>query len=63
MLSDALVIRDFSEDARILSKAAAIIRKDMFSHARFKFTGSFTEECQEISLPASLKLLACVSIR
>ena len=47
MLSDALVIRDFSEDARILSKAAAIIRKDMFSHARFKFTGSFTEECQE----------------
>ena len=33
MLSDALVIRDFSEDALILSKAAAIIRKDMFGHA------------------------------
>ena len=63
MLSDALVIRDFSEDARILSKAAAIIRKDMFSHAGFKFIGSFTEEGQESSLPASLKLLACVSIR
>ena len=27
MLSDALVIRDFSEDAVILSKAAAIIEK------------------------------------
>ena len=63
MLSDALVIRDFSEDAIILSKAAAIIRKDMFSHAGFKFTGSFIKECQESSLPASLKLLACVSIR
>ena len=57
MLSDALVIRDFSEDALILSKAAAIIRKDMFSHAGFKFTGSFTEECQESSLPASLKII------
>ena len=57
MLSDALVIRDFSEDALILSKAAAIIRKNMFSHAGFKFTGSFAEECQESSLPASLKLI------
>ena len=57
MLSDSLVIRDFSEDALILSKAAAIIRKDMFSHAVFKFTDNFTEECQENPLPASLKLI------
>ena len=57
MLIDALVIRDFSEDALILSKAAAIIRKDMFSHAGFKFKGTFTEECQESPLPVSLKLI------
>ena len=60
MLSDALVIIDFSEDALILSKAAAITRKDMFGYARFKFTGSFTEECQESSLPASLKLILSI---
>ena len=29
----------------------------MFSHAGFKVAGSFTEECQESSLPASLKLI------
>lgn len=57
MLTDALIIRDFSEDALILSKAAAIIRNDMFNHTGFKFTGSFSEGCQESSVPASLKLI------
>lgn len=45
MINDAVQQRDFSEDAVILAKAAEIVRKDMFSHKGFKFSGSFTEGC------------------
>ena len=54
LLKEALKNRDFTEDAVILAKAAAIVRKDIFSHQGFKFTGSFPAECQEESLPSSL---------
>uniref|UniRef100_UPI00358EABF1 uncharacterized protein n=1 Tax=Myxine glutinosa TaxID=7769 RepID=UPI00358EABF1 len=57
MLKEALKNRDFSEDAVILAKAATIVRKDIFSHQGFKFTGCFSAECQEDSLPSSLKSL------
>lgn len=57
MLWEALSKRDFEEDALILAKAAKIIRKDILNHTGFKFTGSFSERCQEISLPSSLKSL------
>lgn len=57
ILKEAVQQRNFSEDAMILAKASAIVRKDMFSHEGFKFSGSFTEECQEQSVPASLKSL------
>ena len=57
MLREALKQRDFSEDANILAKAAKIIRKDIFDHEGFRFTGSFTPNCQEDSVPASLKSL------
>ncbi|CAB3987893.1 Hypothetical predicted protein [Paramuricea clavata] len=49
--------RDFSEDAVILAKASAIVRKDIFSHEGFKFSGSFPQDCQARSVPASLKSL------
>uniref|UniRef100_UPI00358E0071 uncharacterized protein isoform X1 n=1 Tax=Myxine glutinosa TaxID=7769 RepID=UPI00358E0071 len=57
MLKEALKKRDFSEDAEILAKAATIIRKDIFNHQCFKFTGCFPTQCQENSMPPSLKSL------
>jgi len=51
MLQEALKNRDFSEDASILTRAAAIVRKDIFSHQGFEFSGCFPAECQEYSLP------------
>ena len=55
MLREALNERDFSEDAVILAKAALIIRNDVFNHPCHHFTGSFLPNCQEDSLPSSLK--------
>ena len=57
MLREALKKRDFSEDVAILAKAATIVRKDIFNHDHFTFTGSFPPKCQEDSLPSSLKSL------
>ncbi|KAL9982988.1 hypothetical protein ACROYT_G005106 [Oculina patagonica] len=57
MLKEALKKRDFTEDALILAKTASIIRKEIFNHDAFKFDGSFPENCQEASLPSSLKTL------
>ena len=57
MLRDALMKRDFSEDAATLVKAAKIIRKDIFNHQGFNFKGSFPTHCQENALPTSLKSL------
>jgi hypothetical protein len=41
----------------ILAKASAIVRKDIFSHEGFKFSGSFPQDCQARSVAASLKSL------
>lgn len=57
MLKEALKNRDFNEDAVILAKAATIVRKDIFCHQGFQFTGSFPAECQKNALPSSLKSL------
>jgi len=57
MLKEALRKRDFSEDAVILAKVAAIIQNDVFNHRWFQFTGSFPLDCQENSVPSSLKSL------
>ena len=57
ILKDALKKQDFAEDAAVLAKAAAIIRKDIFSHQSFKFTGHFPPKCQEEKLPSSHKSL------
>ena len=47
--------RDFSGDAAVLAKAAQIVRRDLFSHEGFSFSGTFPVGCQESSVPASLK--------
>ena len=44
MIKDALKKRDFSEDALILACAAKIVRKYIFYHEGFKFTGQFPPE-------------------
>lgn len=57
MLKEELKKRDFSEDATILAKAAMIIHNDTFNHQCFKFNGCFSTQCQENSIPSSLKSL------
>ena len=56
MLRDAIKKHDFSEDVEILAKATKIIRNDIFDQDWFKFNGCFPPECQEDSLPTSLKV-------
>jgi hypothetical protein len=63
ILRDALKERDYSEDAITLAKAANIIRNDMFNHSGFKFNGSFSPNCQEDSLPTSLKSLVAMILK
>lgn len=57
LLKDGVFQRDYSEDAMVLAKASSIIRNDIFSHNPFKFSGNFSEGCQESSVPATLKCL------
>ena len=62
MIKDAVRQRDFSEDALILVKTAETVRKDMFSHKGFTFCESFTKDCQESTVPASLKSLLSMTL-
>ena len=57
MLKEALMKGDYTEEAFVLAKAACILRKDIFNHRNFNFAGHFPPECQEYSLPSSLKSL------
>uniref|UniRef100_UPI00358EDFCA uncharacterized protein n=1 Tax=Myxine glutinosa TaxID=7769 RepID=UPI00358EDFCA len=57
ILKETLEKRDFDEDAETIGKTASIIRRDILKHECFKFFGSFPLECQENSLPSSLKYL------
>ena len=63
MMKEALKKRDFSEDAMTLAKAATIVRNDIFNHQAFKFAGCFPPECQEDSLPSSVKSLFSLIFR
>jgi hypothetical protein len=44
---------DFDEEAIVLAKAAEIVRKDILKHEKSAFTGSFSQECQQQSIPQS----------
>ena len=49
---------DYDDEAVILSKAANIIRRDIFSdRTQTEFTGEFSEGCQQEYVPSSLKTL------
>ena len=62
MLRYAIKKCDYTEDASILSKGADTIRRDIFSHTGFKFTGLFTAGFQENSVPVSLKPLVSMIV-
>lgn len=62
ILKEAFKEPDISDEVEILAKAAAIIRKDMFSHKGFEFSGAFPSECQERSLPPKLKVLVSMML-
>lgn len=60
ILKEALKTRDFSDDAAVLAKAATIVRDDLFAHKGFNFSGCFQIECQQNSVPSSLKSLVAM---
>ena len=47
----------YKDDVLILSKAAKVVRKDIFNSSGFQFNGSFVGICQQESVPANLKYL------
>lgn len=49
--------RDFTKDAIVLAKAAATVRKDLLTYKGYEFYASFGEQCQQNSIPSSLKSL------
>ena len=57
ILKEALMKRNYSEEAIIQAKASCILRKEIFNHLNLNFAGHFPRECQEYSLPSSLKSL------
>ena len=48
---------DFDEEATVLARAAEIVRRDILQHDKSAFTGSFSKECQQQSVPQSLMTL------
>ena len=54
---------DYEGDALILMKVARIIRVDILKSKGFNFNGSFPSNCQEESLPISLKSLVSMLLR
>ena len=48
---------DYESDALLLAKAARIVRCEMFNEPGFHFDGSFPSNCQDASIPSSLKIL------
>ena len=48
---------DDDSEALLLARASRIIRRDIFAHKNRLFNGSFETNCQESSVPSSLKAL------
>ena len=55
IVKEALQECDFSDDTAVLAKAAKIVRRDMFSHKGFSFSGTFPLGFQEISFRGGLQ--------
>lgn len=48
---------DYDSDAKVLTRAVNVIRKDIFASQGFHFNGSFPHGCQQESVPINLKYL------
>ena len=62
LLKDALKKRDISDDVNNLAKVASIVRKDILEYKGFSFAGCVPLQCQEKSIPTSLKSLVSMII-
>ena len=60
MLKSAIRNRHCAKDAQILRQAANIVRKDILNHNGFRFSGKFSKQCQEKSVPMSAKSLVAM---
>ena len=56
LVSEAMKKRDQSTQVSILAEAAKLLREEVFRKSYASFNGSFSTECQESYLPASLKM-------
>uniref|UniRef100_UPI00358F8763 uncharacterized protein isoform X1 n=1 Tax=Myxine glutinosa TaxID=7769 RepID=UPI00358F8763 len=54
---------DYEGDASILAKAAKIIREDIFKFEGFHFDATFPPNCQEDSIPTTLKMLVSMMLK
>ena len=48
---------DYKSEALQISRIASDIHREMFAHEHFKFSGSFPQNCQSLSVACDLKLL------
>ena len=49
--------RDFDEEALSMASVVKTVRKEISNGEFFKFSGTFPTDCQESSVPTSLKTL------
>ena len=49
-----MTARDYDDEARTMMKVAKNIRRDMFKHQNYVFSGEFEEGCQKAFIPTSL---------
>lgn len=55
MFQSAKLLSDYKSEALQISRIARDIRREMFAHEHFKFSGSFPQNCQSISVPYKLQ--------
>ena len=60
MLKNIIRNRHCAKDAQILRQAANIVRKDILDHNGFRFSGKYSKQCQEKSVPMSAKSLVAL---
>ena len=57
LLRETTDSRDFEAEALAMAKLVKVVRQEIFEWAPFYFTGSFPPNCQENSVPPTLKTL------
>ena len=60
LLKTTLESRKYDEEALHMAKIAKVVRHEIFVRELFPFTGKFDHDCQENSVPPSLKSLVAM---